>query len=70
MKTIGVYLFVVLPSMRRRNFAIVSSALRFYVLKTKPNNQLLQKIRSENEVLELSENYWRLSVRRSTISAA
>ena len=42
----------------------------FYTLRTKPNIQLQKEIRSENQVLAFEEDYWRLSVRRSTINPA
>ena len=48
----------------------LSNAIRFYVLKTKPNIQLRKEIWSENQVLVSKGNYWRLSVRRSTINPA
>ena len=47
-------------------FLPLSNALRLYSLGTKPNIQLWKEIRSENEGLDLKENYWRLSVRHST----
>ena len=43
------------------------NALTFYVLQTKPNIQLQKEIRSENQVLAFEEDYWRLSVRRSSM---
>ena len=52
------------------NLLPLSNALRFYALQTKPNIQLWQAIRSANQVLDLKNNYWRLSVRRSNINPA
>ena len=58
-------MFVVLPSIRPRNFATVIECAQDLPPYNKPNI-LWQEIRSENEVLALKGNYWRLSVRRST----
>ena len=49
---------------------LLSIAFRFNNLKTKPIMQLRREIRSENQVLDSEENFWRLSVVRSTINPA
>ena len=47
---------------------LLLNVLRFYALDNIPTIQLRREIRSEKHVLASEENYWRLSVLRSTIN--
>ena len=51
-----------------RILILLSNAIRFHILKTKPNIQPRQETWSESQVLAPIENYWRLLGRRSIIN--